>query len=128
MLNIPVTLSGLWGCPGYHSGGLVDLAMPTIACEVLGAVPPPFVVDITQLHLEQPYGKIVLQDLKQMLPADGTTRFSRMYSLDEDVVMCYDPKSVPEQPLPADYVDPNFEHSGGRYHLTYTGFWPKQST
>merc|ERR1712150_72583 len=126
---VPVSIAGLWGCPGYHKGGHVDLAMPTIDCEVVGEkVPPPFIVDVSSLQLEAPYGKITLEDLKPALPKDGTVRFSRDYTLEEEVVMCYDPKSVPEVPLPPEWKDPNFEHRGGRYHLTYTGFFPKQTT
>merc|ERR1712048_709748 len=128
-LPIPVTLSGLWGCPGYQKGGHVDIAMPTIMCECVGeTIPPPFIVDVTTLKLEPPYGKITLADLQKALPLDGMTRFSRRYSLDEEVVMCYDPKAFPEVPLPGDWKDPNFFHRGGRqYHLTYTGFFPKQT-
>lgn len=128
-INIPVSLSGVWGCPGYHRGGHVDLAMPTIACEVVGdKIPPPFLVDVTGLKLEDPYGTIQMKDLQHLLPADGKVRFSREYTGEEDVVMCYDPRSVPEVPLPPDWEDPNFFHRGGKYHLTYTGFWPKQTT
>lgn len=129
-LPIPVTLSGLWGCPGYRKGGHVDLAMPTVDCECVGeSIPPPFLVDVSNLDMDQPYGRITIRDLKAGLPADGTVRFSRKYNLDEDVVMCYDPKSIPEVPLPADWKDPNFDKRGGkRYHLTYTGYWPKQTT
>jgi len=128
-LPIPVTLSGLWGCPGYRSGGHVDLSMPTINVECVGErIPPPFIVDVTTLRLESPYGRITLNDLKDMLPSDGTVRFSREYTLDEEVVMCYDPKSVPEVPLPPDWKDPNFKTRQGHYHLTYTGFWPRQTT
>merc|ERR1712039_769027 len=128
-LPIPVTLSGLWGCPGYRSGGHVDLAMPTIECECVGdRIPPPFLIDVSKMGLEDPFGKITLRDIQHALPEDGTARFSRRYTLDEEVVMCYDPKSVPEVPLPQDWKDPNFEHRGGRYHLTYTGFFPKQTT
>jgi len=128
-LGIPVSLSGLWGCPGYRSGGHVELAMPTIDCECVGdQIPPPFVVDVTKLKLEHPYSKITLEDIKHQLPEDGNTRFSRHYSMDAEVVMCYDFKTVPEVPLPPDWEDPNFTHRGGRYHLTYTGFWPKQIT
>lgn len=128
-LPIPVSLSGLWGCPGYHSGGHVDLAMPTIMCECVGEkIPPPFIIDVSTLKLEEPYGKITLRDIKRMLPKDGLTRFSRNYTLDEEVVQCFNPKSIGEVPLPEDYQDPNFEHRGGRYHLTYTGFWPRQTT
>jgi len=128
-VNIPVSISGLWGCPGYRNGGHVDLAMPTIECECVGeTIPPPFVVDVTQLELESPYSKITIDDLKEQLPEDGLTRFSRNYTGEEEVVMCYDPKSVPEQPLPPDWQDPNFNHRGGRYSLTFNGFWPKQTT
>lgn len=128
-LAVPVSISGLWGCPGYRSGGHVDLAMPTIKVECVGEkIPPPFIIDVSTLKLEKPYSKITLGDIKGLLPKDGLSRFSREYTLDEEVVMCYDPRSVVEQPLPEDYKDPNFEHRGGRYHLTYTGFFPKQST
>lgn len=128
-LPIPVSLSGLWGCPGYHGGGHVDLSMPTIMCECVGErIPPPFIIDVSNLKLEEPYGKITLRDIKRMLPKDGTTRFSRQYTLDEEVVTCFNPKSIGESPLPADWQDPNFAHRGGRYHLTYTGFWPRQTT
>eukprot|EP00929_Paragymnodinium_shiwhaense_P116323 TRINITY_DN8577_c0_g2_i1.p1 TRINITY_DN8577_c0_g2~~TRINITY_DN8577_c0_g2_i1.p1 ORF type:complete len:340 (+),score=61.63 TRINITY_DN8577_c0_g2_i1:133-1152(+) len=127
---IPVTIAGLWGCPGYQKGGHVDLAMPTIDCECVGGtIPPPFIVDVSDLKLEHPYSKITLADLKHTLPKDGTTRFSRNYTMEEEVIMCYEPRSVPEVPLPPDWEDPNFERQGGiRYHLTYTGFWPKQTT
>lgn len=128
-LPIPVSLSGLWGCPGYQKGGHVDLAMPTVMCECIGdTIPPPFLVDVTNLRMDNPYGKITLRDLKSVLPSDGTARFWRKYTLDEEVVMCYDPKAFPEVPLPGDWQDPNFDHRGGRYHITYTGFFPKQTT
>lgn len=128
-LSIPVSISGLWGCPGYRAGGHVDLAMPTIKCECVGEkIPPPFVIDVTNLKLESPYSKITISDIKNQLPEDGLTRFSRDYTGEEEVVMCYDPKSIPETPLPPEWQDPNFNHRGGRYHLTYTGFWPKQTT
>ncbi|CAE8615357.1 unnamed protein product [Polarella glacialis] len=128
-LSIPVSLSGLWGCPGYRSGGHVELAMPTIKCEVVGErIPPPFIIDVTQLRLEAPYGKITLEDIKKALPNDGSVRFSREYDMDTEVVTCFDPKVVGEVPLPNEWQDPNFDHRGGRYHLTYTGYWPKQTT
>jgi hypothetical protein len=128
-LPIPVTISGLWGCPAYHKGGHVDLAMPTVDCEVVGnTIPPPFVVNVSNLQLEDPFGRITLRELQHMLPNCGTVRFARKYTLDEEVIMCYEPRSVPERPLPPDWKDPNFIHRGGRYHLTYTGFWPRQTT
>eukprot|EP00927_Polykrikos_kofoidii_P021462 TRINITY_DN20289_c0_g1_i1.p1 TRINITY_DN20289_c0_g1~~TRINITY_DN20289_c0_g1_i1.p1 ORF type:complete len:317 (-),score=56.54 TRINITY_DN20289_c0_g1_i1:59-1009(-) len=127
---IPVTLAGLWGCPGYQKGGHVDLSMPTVNCECVGdTIPPPFIVDVSNLKLDDPYGRITLRDIKHKLPSDGLTRFSRNYTLDEEVVMCYDPKAIGEVPLPPDWKDPNFDKGDGRrYHLTYTGFWPKQTT
>lgn len=129
VLPIPVSLSGLWGCPGYHGGGHVDLSMPTVMCECVGdTIPPPFIIDVSDLRLEEPYGKITLRDIKHMMPKDGTARLWRNYSLDEEVVTCFNPKSLGETPLPQDYKDPNFDHRGGRYHLTYTGFWPRQTT
>lgn len=129
-LPIPVTLSGLWGCPGYHKGGHVDLGMPTIDCEVVGdSVPPPFVVDVSKLKLEEPYGCIKLRDLAFLLPEDGLTRFSREYTGDEEVITCFNPKNVPEVPLPNEWEDPNFDkRQGKRQQLTYTGFWPRQTT
>merc|ERR1712137_573012 len=121
---IPVTLAGLFGCPGYMKGGSVDLAMPTIDVECVGDIPTPFVVDVSKLDLDEPYGKITLADMLPLLPADGTARFSREYTLNEDVVMCYTMKQVEHVPLPEDWQDPNFiTRSGRRLHLTYTGFW-----
>lgn len=126
---VPVQISGLWASPGYRSGAHVDLAMPTIDVECVGeTIPPPFLVDVSSLRNETPYGRITLGDMRHMLPQDGTARFSRQYEMDQEVVMCYDPKSIGEVPLPAEWKDPNFDHRGGRYHLTYTGFWPKQTT
>eukprot|EP00435_Cladocopium_sp_Y103_P016214 s189_g4.t1 len=129
VVPIPVSISGLWGCPGYRKGGHVEVALPTVNCEVVGEkIPPPLVVDVSHLQLEQPFGKITLRDMLPLLPPDGTVRFSREYSMDEEVITCYDPKALGEVPLPHDWQDPNFNHRGGRYHLTYTGFWPKQTT
>eukprot|EP00397_Hematodinium_sp_SG-2012_P049802 GEMP01057592.1.p1 GENE.GEMP01057592.1~~GEMP01057592.1.p1 ORF type:complete len:289 (+),score=53.64 GEMP01057592.1:193-1059(+) len=131
-VDIPVTMIGLYGCPGALKGAQIDLAMPTIKCEVIGDyIPPPFAVDCSRLRLEQPYGKITIEDMLPLLPKDKTARFSRTYeNLDaHDVIMCYDPADFPEQPLPDDWVDPNFlDKFGKRIHLTYTGFWPKQTT
>lgn len=36
--------------------------------------------DVSQLQLEQPFGKITLRDMLPLLPADGTVRFAREYS------------------------------------------------
>ena len=50
-------------------------------CEVVGEkIPPPFVVDVSNLHLEEPFGKITLGDMLHLLPRDGTVRFARGYS------------------------------------------------
>ncbi|CAJ1357817.1 unnamed protein product [Effrenium voratum] len=115
VVPIPVSISGLWGCPGYRKGGQVEIGLPTVKCEVVGDhIPPPFVVDVSNLHLENPFGKITLRQLQPLLPNDGTVRFAREYSLDEEVVTCYDPKVLGETPLPHDWQDPNFIHRGGR--------------
>ncbi|CAJ1434777.1 unnamed protein product [Effrenium voratum] len=113
VVPIPVSISGLWGCPGYRKGGQVEIGLPTVKCEVVGDhIPPPFVVDVSNLHLENPFGKITLRQLQPLLPKDGTVRFAREYSLDEEVVTCYDPKVLGETPLPHDWQDPNFIHRG----------------
>lgn len=52
-----------------------------VNCEVVGErIPPPFVVDVSNLHLEEPFGKITLGDMLHLLPSDGTVRFGRDYS------------------------------------------------
>jgi len=132
-VDIPVTMIGLFGCPGALKGGQIDLAMPTVKCEVIGDyIPPPFAVDCSNLRLEKPYGRVTIEDMLPLLPSDKTARFSRKYNTDlseHEVIMCYDPADFPEQPLPPDWVDPNFKGKyGNRIHLTYTGFWPKQTT
>ena len=38
------------------------------------------VEDVSNLHLEQPFGKITLRDMLPLLPQDGTVRFAREYS------------------------------------------------
>ena len=30
VVPIPVSISGLWGCPGYRKGGHVEVALPTV--------------------------------------------------------------------------------------------------
>ncbi|CAK9052366.1 50S ribosomal protein L25 (General stress protein CTC) [Durusdinium trenchii] len=81
VVPIPVSISGLWGCPGYRKGGHVDVMLPTVLCEVVGEqIPPPLVVDVSNLHLEEPFGKITLRDMLPLLPKDGTVRFAREYS------------------------------------------------
>jgi len=127
---IPVSLVGVYGCPGQLRGGHVNLTMPTINCEIVGdRFPAPFLVDCSRLGL---MGIITLADIqKAMLEQfEGTVRFAREYEnlTDHEVASCYDPKSNPEQPLPQDYDDPNFHHRQGKYHVTYTGYWPKQYT
>ncbi|CAD7959318.1 unnamed protein product [Amoebophrya sp. A25] len=134
-VDIPVSLLGVYGCPGQLKGSHVELAMPTVKCEIVGEeFPSPFLVDCSRLSnrmdgMDLHYGRITLADIEHLLePYKGLVRFSRQYTnLEEtEVVMCYDVTDVPEQPLPADWKDPNFDNRQGRYHLTYSGFWPKQ--
>jgi len=131
-VEVPLTLIGLYGCPAALSGAHIDLVKPTVKCEVIGDYfPAPFNVDCSRLKNPKPYGKITMESLIPLLPKDGTVRFSREYEdLSEvDIVYCYEPQEIPEQPLPADYQDPNFfNRLGKKVHLTYTGYWPKQST
>ena len=128
-IPVPITLTGLFGCPGVTAGGTVDLAMPTVDLEISGLnIPPPIMVDCSSLRLEVPYSKVTLADIKNLLPKG--VRLSRKYQRplsNHDVVMCYDHRAIEEKPLPLDYQDPNFiRPSGKKYHLTYSGFWPKQ--
>eukprot|EP00434_Breviolum_minutum_P027681 symbB.v1.2.024483.t1/scaffold2323.1/size82334/3 len=87
VVPIPVSISGLWGCPGYRKGGHVEVALPTVNCEVVGEkIPPPLVVDVSNLHLEQPFGKITLRDMLPLLPQDGTGTMLRE-RLEVDIVV-----------------------------------------
>ena len=61
-VKIPVTLAGMYGCPGQLKGGHIELKMPTVEVEVVGdRFPPPFLVDCSRLTLGptngMPYGK-----------------------------------------------------------------------
>eukprot|EP00386_Alphamonas_edax_P008340 GDKI01027364.1.p1 GENE.GDKI01027364.1~~GDKI01027364.1.p1 ORF type:complete len:277 (+),score=64.64 GDKI01027364.1:91-831(+) len=128
-LEIPVTMIGLLGCPAYLAGYHVELAMPKIKCEVVGdKIPPPFQLDVSGFKYKEPYNAITLQDLQHLLPGDGTVRFSRDYDVaSQEVAWTYEVGKLPEQPLPRNYVDPNFlTRTGRRQQLTYKGYFPKQ--
>merc|ERR1712232_931137 len=111
-------LVGIYGSPGHLKNGHIDLAMPTIKCEIVGdKFPPPFQVDCSKLnmHSKGKYGAITLADLKDHLaPYDGLVKFSREYGFNQkslnskDVVMCYNLSDFPEKARPTDYEDPNF--------------------
>ena len=131
-IDLPVTLTGLLGCQATLQGAQIDLAMPTIKVECVGeTIPPPIMVDVSSLKYEAPYSKITLGQIEALLPQDGKTRLSREYSdadrQEKEVVLCYEIRGMEERPLPADYQDPNFFNRKGRkYHVTYSGFWPRQ--
>lgn len=131
-LELPVTLTGLLACPATLQGAQVDLSMPTIKIECIGEkIPPPILLDVSQLEYQAPYTKITLGEVEKLLPQDGKTRLSREYSekdkIEKEVVMCYEVRSIEERALPSDYQDPNFfNRQGKKYHVTYSGFWPRQ--
>ena len=120
-LEIPITLTGLFGCPSVLSGGTVDLRMPTVKVVCSGYnVPPPFLVDCSRMKLGT---RVLLSELA--LPQG--CHFSRKYKSDVVVVESFDHRTVEERKLPLNYQDPNFiRPSGKKYHLNYSGFWPKQ--
>ncbi|EDO08647.1 large subunit ribosomal protein L25 [Babesia bovis T2Bo] len=128
-VDIPCSVVGLMASPAYLKGYHVQLMMPTIKCEVAGkTVPPPFQIDVSKLDYREPYNSIVLKDILHLLPNDHSVFFHRSYDIETQEVVCtYQTGSLPEQPLPPDYVDPNFiNRRGNRIHLTYKGFYPKQ--
>ncbi|GIX63449.1 aspartate aminotransferase [Babesia caballi] len=128
-VDIPCTVVGLLASPAYLKGYHVQLMMPTIKCEVAGStVPPPFQIDVSQLDYKEPFNSIYLRDIAHLLPEDESVMFHRSYDPDRQEVVCaYQTGTLPEEPLPADYVDPNFlNKKGRRIHLTYKGFFPKQ--
>lgn len=131
-VDLPISLVGLLGCPATHQGAQVDLVMPTVRIECIGEeIPPPILVDVSSLKYEAPYSKITLGDIERLLPSDGKVRLSRQYSTkdrdEKEVVICYEIRGMEERPLPGDYQDPNFFNRKGRkYHVTYSGFWPRQ--
>lgn len=131
-VELPITLTGLLSCPATLQGAHVDLTMPTVKVECVGeSIPPPLLLDVSNLRFEPPYSKITLGHIEKLLPRDGKTRLSREYSrrdrLQTEVVLCYETKGIEERPLPTDYQDPNFFNRQGRkYHVTYSGFWPRQ--
>jgi hypothetical protein len=131
-IDLPISLTGLLGCPATLQGAQVDLAMPTVKIECIGSeIPPPILVDVSGLRFEPPYTRVTLGEVEKLLPQDGKTRLSRIYTAkdrnEKDVVMCYEIRGVEERPLPPNYQDPNFFNRKGRkYHVTYSGFWPRQ--
>lgn len=131
-VDLPVSLTGLLGATATLQGAQINLAMPTVKVECIGdEIPPPFLLDVSGLRYEPPYTCITLNELQKMLPSDGKTRLSRIYSeediRDTEVVQCYELRGLEERPLPGDYQDPNFFNRKGRkYHITYSGFWPRQ--
>lgn len=131
-VDLPVSLIGLLGCPATLQGAQVDLALPTIKVECIGPeIPPPLLVDVSTLKYVPPYTCITLGDLEKLLPQDGKTRLSREYSekdkREKEAVVCYEIRGIEERQLPSDYQDPNFFNRKGRkYHVTYSGFWPRQ--
>lgn len=131
-VELPITLTGLLACPATLQGAQVDLTMPTVRIECIGEdIPPPILVDVSQLQYQAPYTKIALRELEKLLPKDGKTRLAREYTEkdkhEKEVVMCYQIRSIEERPLPEDYQDPNFfNRKGKKYHVTYSGFWPRQ--
>ena len=131
-IDLPITLTGLLGCPAILQGTNVDLAIPSVKIECIGEeIPPPLLVDVSKLRFEAPYTKITLGEIEQLLPQDGKTRLSREYTAEDreskEVVLCYEIRGIEERPLPSDYQDRNFFNRKGRkYHVTYSGFWPRQ--
>jgi hypothetical protein len=125
ILEIPITLTGILGCPAQISGNQIELAVPKIKVKCPGPfVPPPILIDCSQL---KPMQSITLNQIKNLLPRNCKIAMSQRNLKKIEVVSCYDHKQLEEKPLPLDYQDPNFiRPSGKKYHLTYTGFWPKQ--
>jgi hypothetical protein len=126
-LEIPITLTGLFGCPAVMAGGTVELRKPTITVLCPGYnIPPPFLVDCSHLSLSSS-PNIYLSDLESQLPKGVS--FSRKYKDFTKIIIVesFDYKTVEETKLPLDYQDPNFTRkSGKKVHLTHSGFWPKQ--
>lgn len=131
-VDLPITLTGLLACPATLRGAQIDLAMPTVKVECIGAdIPPPILLDVSKFEFQPPYSKITLGELERLLPSDGKTRLAREYSprdkMEKEVVLCYEIRGIEERQLPADYQDPNFfNRKGKKYHVTYSGFWPRQ--
>jgi hypothetical protein len=131
-VDLPVTLTGLLACPATLQGANVDLAIPSIRIECIGdSIPPPILLDVSQLRFEPPYSAITLGEVAKLLPQDGKVRLSREYTAadleEKEVVLCYEIRGIEERNLPGDYQDPNFfNRKGKKYHVTYSGFWPRQ--
>jgi hypothetical protein len=131
-VNLPISLTGLLGSTATLQGAQMALVHPTVKIECIGdEIPPPLLLDVSSLQFRAPYTSVKLGDLIDLLPKDGKTRLSRDYShqdLEElEIVQCYEIRGIEERPLPQDYQDPNFFNRKGRkYHVTYSGFWPRQ--
>ncbi|KEP65955.1 UNVERIFIED_CONTAM: ribosomal l25 family protein [Hammondia hammondi] len=126
-VDIPTTMVGLLACPAYQRGYHVELVMPTIRCQCVGAeIPPPFFVDVSRLHYSPPYTAITLQDLQHLLPADGSARFHPSYdAATQEVAWAYEVGTLPDAPLPADYVDPNFvDRKGQKMDVCFRNHFP----
>lgn len=129
VVDLPLSLVGMLAAPAFLQGYHIELATPTVKIELLGpSIVPPFQVDVSRLRYIPPYAAMTLRDIQHLLPADGTTRFHRDYDLDtKEIVWAYETGTLPEQALPADYVDPNFlDKRGNRIALTYRNYFPKQ--
>jgi len=131
-VQLPISLTGLLACPATLQGAQIDLVLPSVKIECIGEeIPPPLLLDVSSLRYEPPYSKITLGQIEKLLPGDGKTRLSREYTqrdrVKTEVVLCYEIKGMEERPLPTDYQDPNFfNRQGKKYHVTYSGFWPRQ--
>ncbi|CBZ55315.1 conserved hypothetical protein [Neospora caninum Liverpool] len=126
-VDIPTTMVGLLACPAYQRGYHVELVMPTIRCQCVGAdIPPPFFVDVSRLHYSPPYTAITLQDLQHLLPSDGSARFHPSYNVaTQEVAWAYEVGTLPDAPLPADYVDPNFiNRKGQKMDVVFRSHFP----
>ncbi|PFH34361.1 ribosomal l25 family protein [Besnoitia besnoiti] len=115
-VDVPTTMVGLLACPAYQKGYHVELVMPTIRCQCVGEdIPPPFFIDVSRLHYAPPYTAVTLQDLQHLLPQDGSARFHPAYTPSkQEVVWAYEVGTLPDAPLPTEYVDPNFVNRRGQ--------------
>jgi len=130
VVPIPLTMIGLLNSPAYRKGVHVELAMPTVKCEVVGeCIPPPFQVDVSQLDYSPPFTSMYLRDLVGLLPEDGTVRFAREYDVNsQEVAWAYEHSKLEEEAPPPDFIDPNWLKKGGRRMpiAARRGFYPQQ--
>lgn len=129
-VDLPLTMVGLLGCPAYLQGAQVELAAPTVKVEVIGTeIPPPLIVDVSNLKYIAPSTSLYLRDLNDQLPKNGSVRFSRNLDVNStEIAWAYMAGRIPELKLDASYEDPNFLGPKRRhkYMLTYKNYWPKQ--